>query len=280
MPGGYIGVDIFFVISGYLITTILISDIKNGNFSISNFYERRIRRILPALYLVLFFCIPFAYFLLSPGDIKEFSGSLICAITFLSNVLFYKITNYFNSATELKPLIHTWSLAVEEQFYLIFPILLAFIYKKYRPVTLLIISASLLISLSFAIWGSEHNSQASFYLPHSRAWEFLSGAMLVLCFDQNIHKPRRFISELFTLLGLIFITGAFFYFNAGTSNPSLLTILPIIGAIFILAFSSESKLSGGLLRSKPLVGIGLISYSLYLWHQPIFAFFRFFALDK
>jgi len=279
ITGGFIGVDIFFVISGYLITSIIVKELNNDSFSIINFYERRVRRILPALYLLLLLCLPFVYILLSPGDIKEFSGSIISVATFTSNILFYKIISYFNADAELKPLLHTWSLAVEEQFYLLFPILLIFIWKLKRFWILAILTAIAGMSLGFAEWGANHNARAAFFLPHTRMWELLSGAFVAFYFEKELFHKHKFIREILTFVGLSLIFTSVLIFNEKVPYPSFFTLIPILGTVLILLFGQSNTISANFLRSKLLVSIGLISYSLYLYHQPIFAFYRYTVTD-
>jgi peptidoglycan/LPS O-acetylase OafA/YrhL len=166
--GGFVGVDVFFVISGYLITAILIKDIDEGKFSLINFYERRARRILPALFCVVVCCIPFAWHLLLPGDLKDFSESLVAVATFSSNILFWYESGYFESASELKPLLHTWSLAVEEQFYILFPLLLMAVWRFGKRAIIWMLVAVFVISLAMAQWGAYNAPSATFYmLPHA-----------------------------------------------------------------------------------------------------------------
>jgi peptidoglycan/LPS O-acetylase OafA/YrhL len=176
--GGYVGVDVFFVISGYLITSIILAEKVAGTFSLRSFYERRARRILPALFLVMLVCLPFAWLWLLPSDMKEFSASLVAVSTFSSNVLFWWESGYFDTAAELKPLLHTWSLAVEDQYYLIFPLLLVLTWKLNRTKTMWLLLAVALASLSLAQKGAYASPAATFYMLHTRIWELLVGALL------------------------------------------------------------------------------------------------------
>lgn len=273
--GGFIGVDVFFVISGYLITSIIANEIESGSFSFSSFYERRVRRIIPALFFVIASCLPFAWFWLMPDDLKNFSQSLIGVTTFLSNIFFWKTTDYFDTATDLKPLIHTWSLAVEEQYYFIFPILLIFIWRFDKIKIFLLLSIIALLSLTYTEYIIERNPETAFYLLPSRAWELLAGSIVALLLK---YKNQWFMknngSEIGSLLGLIFIIYSIIVFNNKTPFPGVYALFPTIGACLIILFARPSTFIGNLLSHRLFVGIGLISYSAYLWHQPLFSFYR------
>ena len=204
--GGFVGVDVFFVISGYLITTIIISDLAEGKFSIVNFYERRARRILPALFFVMVVCLPFAILLLAPSDLKDFGQSLVSTATFSSNILFWWERGYFGTALELKPLLHTWSLAVEEQYYIIFPLFLTLSWKfGIRKITIFLMLI-FLISLSLAHFTSIYGIfdriiTGSFYLIPTRAWELLLGVFIAIYFYHfKVTSLTRF-NQFFSLLG-------------------------------------------------------------------------------
>ena len=273
--GGFIGVDVFFVISGYLITSIIANEIESGSFSFSSFYERRVRRIIPALFFVIASCLPFAWFWLMPDDLKNFSQSLIGVTTFLANIFFWKTTDYFDTATDLKPLIHTWSLAVEEQYYFIFPILLIFIWRFDKIKIFLLLSTIALLSLTYTEYIIERNPETAFYLLPSRAWELLAGSIVALLLK---YKNQWFMknngSEIGSLLGLIFIIYSIIVFNNKTPFPGVYALFPTIGACLIILFARPSTFIGNLLSHRLFVGIGLISYSAYLWHQPLFSFYR------
>ena len=283
--GGFVGVDIFFVISGYLITSIILAEQQAGTFTLLNFYERRARRILPALFVVLLACLPFAWLWLLPSDMKEFSDSVFSVSTFMSNILFWRTSGYFDSATELKPLLHTWSLAVEEQYYLLFPVflMLSWRFGKRWVVPVLVLAA--IVSLGASEWGSIHKPPATFYLLPTRGWELLIGALAAFylandgqekrqqLFSQFLSpSQRQFLSQSLSLAGLLLIAYAVLAFDKGTPFPSLYALVPTLGAALIILFGTEKTLVGRLLGSKVLVGIGLVSYSAYLWHQPLFAF--------
>lgn len=175
VSGGYVGVDIFFVISGFLITSIILGEIQAGTFSIVNFYERRVRRILPALFFVMLVCVPFAWVLLSPYDMKYFSKSLTYVSIFLSNTIFYKQSGYFDAATELKPLLHTWSLGIEEQYYVFFPLLLILLWRYAKNYILHVLAVIFIISLLYAQYKVQIKPAAAFYLLQTRIWELMAG---------------------------------------------------------------------------------------------------------
>jgi peptidoglycan/LPS O-acetylase OafA/YrhL len=180
--GGFVGVDVFFVISGFLITSIILKEIEAGTFSILNFYERRARRILPELFLVMLVCLPFAWLWLLPDDIRDFSKSVVKLTEFISNIYFYKQTGYFDTANELKPLLHTWSLAVEEQYYLFFPLLLLITWRFGKLFVFVTLTLILLSSLFYAQYIVYSEPSAAFYLLPSRFWELLVGALVAFYF--------------------------------------------------------------------------------------------------
>lgn len=278
--GGFVGVDVFFVISGYLITSIILHDIKNEKFSLEEFYERRARRILPALYVVMLVCLPLALFLLLPHELKRFSQSLVAVTVFSSNILFYLTSGYFETANELKPLLHTWSLAVEEQYYVLFPLFL--IFTKKLPQFWLIASLILLavVSIALAHWGAYMHPIFTFYMLPMRGWELLLGSFVAIYQSQlKSIITTSLINEIATALGLFLIGYAVFIFDKDTPYPSLYTLVPTVGTALIILFNNNNNNNnqtkiGKQLGSPLLTGIGLISYSAYLWHQPLFAYAR------
>jgi peptidoglycan/LPS O-acetylase OafA/YrhL len=273
--GGYVGVDVFFVISGYLITTIILAELEAGTFSLLHFYERRARRILPALFVVMFACIPFAWFWLLPDAMKQFSESLVAVSTYASNILFWRTSGYFDTATELKPLIHTWSLAVEEQYYVLFPLFLMLTWKLGKRWIVGLLTVVFVISLAGAQWLSATHPSFAFYMLPTRGWELLIGAFIAFYYSrQNIKKHNHIIGQLGSLFGLSLIAYSVFAYNDKTPFPSIYALVPTLGAAFIIIFATHKTLVGKLLGSKLFVAIGLVSYSTYLWHQPFFAFAR------
>jgi peptidoglycan/LPS O-acetylase OafA/YrhL len=273
--GGFVGVDIFFVISGYLITTIILNELEQGKFSIINFYERRARRILPALFFVMLACIPIAWFVLLPNDMQSFSRSLIAVSIFASNILFRHESGYFDIASELKPLLHTWSLAVEEQYYVIFPFLLMFFWKPDRKNILIILGSIFFISFGLAQWGSHAKPSSAYFLLLGRGWELLIGSFAAFFLSQkNYSKFKTNFSEIAGWVGLALILYAIFMHSKNTPYPGVYALIPTIGTLLIILFATQDTSLGKFLGNKVFVSFGLISYSAYLWHQPLFAFVR------
>jgi peptidoglycan/LPS O-acetylase OafA/YrhL len=270
--GGFVGVDIFFVISGYLITSIILTEVKAGTFSLLNFYERRARRILPALFLVVAACIPFAWLWLTPSHMREFTASVRYLAAFVSNIYFYKESGYFGPKAELEPLLHTWSLSVEEQYYVLYPLLVLTLWK-YAPRALPFALLGFAVgSLTYANQEVVQDSYAAFFLLPSRFWELMLGSVLAFLVVQGTLKVKG--NQAASLLGLCLILYAVFAFSNDTPTPSVYTLIPTVGAALILLCATAETRVGALLGSKAFVGLGLISYSAYLWHQPIFAFAR------
>lgn len=277
--GGYVGVDVFFVISGYLITSLILSAQERGSFSILEFYERRVRRILPALFIVMLAALPFAWLWLSPGDMKDFSDSLIAVSTFSSNFLFWHESGYWDTASELKPLLHTWSLAVEEQFYLLFPAFLLLTHRLGRRWTLAAILVLAATSLGLSWWAAHRAPAMGFYLLPTRIWELAIGVVIGFFLSQRAQdsRPTRWhaiASELLPVIGLALIVFAVISFDHRTPFPGLHALVPTLGAGLVIVFCTPHSWSGRVLSSKPMVVIGLISYSAYLWHFMIFALAR------
>ena len=266
--GGFVGVDVFFVISGYLITTILIQELNSQKFSFLSFYERRARRILPALFFVMMACIPFAWLWMLPSQMKDFSQSLVATSLFASNILFWRESGYFAAASEEKPLLHTWSLAVEEQYYLLFPLFffLAWRFEKNRILWIVVIIA--IMSFLLSEWGWRNQPTANFYLAPTRAWELLSGSIAAFILQQS--TPRK--NDIYALVGLIAILASIFIFDHNTPFPSAYALAPVLGTVLVVLFADKGTVVGKLLGTRALVAIGLVSYSAYLWHQPLFAF--------
>ena len=276
--GGFIGVDIFFVISGYLITSIILYELKlKGTFSFQYFYQRRIRRIIPAFFTVMVFSTILAWIYLPPSRLVEFSKSIIYSIGFGSNYYFYESgLNYFEFEGLFIPFLHSWSLSVEEQYYIIFPILLLIFFKYAKNFLLVAIIFGLVISLIIAHYGSSNSPSVTFYFIHSRMWELLAGSLLAY---MEINLGRKFSSKLLNqimpLIGLMLIFFSLILFhNENIRHPSIYTLPPIIGVSLIIWFASGNDLVTKLLSTKIFVGTGLISYSLYLWHYPIFSFVK------
>lgn len=274
--GGYVGVDVFFVISGYLIASLLVADLQQDRFSLIGFYDRRARRILPALFFVVLCCLPFAYLWLQPKQMVDFGQSLVAVGLFFSNILFWQEAGYFAASAELKPLLHTWSLAVEEQYYLVFPLLLALIWRIWRGGVIWIIAAIALGSFAWAIWGWPDDPDARFYLAPTRVWELLVGALVALV---PVSQTGRF-AQYASLGGLGMVFASILVYDSGTPFPSIYTLLPVMGAAAVLMFAGPETWAARFLSMRVLVAIGLVSYSAYLWHQPLFAFARLRSLTE
>lgn len=277
--GGFVGVDVFFVISGYLITTIIISEMAEGRFSIVNFYERRARRILPALFFVMAVCLPFSMAWLAPSDLNDFGQSLVSTATFSSNILFWWERGYFGTALELKPLLHTWSLAVEEQFYILFPILILLTWRFGKRNLIFLLTAILIVSFSLAHLASIYGVYdriitGSFYLIPTRAWELLTGALLAFYLKDARESSPSLARELAGVAGILLIIAPITIYDHSTPFPSVYTLAPVLGTALVIALCTAGTSVGRLLSGRFIVFFGLISYSAYLWHQPIFALTR------
>jgi peptidoglycan/LPS O-acetylase OafA/YrhL len=275
--GGYVGVDVFFVISGFLITTVLLADIRSGQPSLFRFYERRARRILPALFAVSFATCLAALLLFMPRELSEFGQSLSSVGLFASNFYFWSEVDYFDIPATSKPLLHTWSLAVEEQFYVLYPLLLLVTARWFKGSALLIFLTALgLLSFVLSIYLTQHAPPAAFYLLPPRAAELLIGAVLVAA---PAWSMRRVWAEMLAGFSLGMIGFAVVRYDTSTAFPGLAAALPCLGAAgLIVAGRSQVTLVTRGLQLPPVVWIGLISYSLYLWHWPIFVMAKYYAM--
>lgn len=268
LKGGFVGVDIFFVISGYLISNIIFHELEAGKFSIGRFYERRIRRIQPALLVMVVFTIVMCAVIYVPIDFKLLAQSVGATVVFSSNIYFYIKSGYFDPSAESKPLLHTWSLAVEEQYYLFFPILVLLLWRHARRHLVSVLMALAVVSFVFSIWQARAASNAAFYLPFDRIWELLIGALLAT----GVIPPLR-TSGLRTLVGFIGLgamLAAILLFSPHDVFPGERALLPCLGAA-LLIYAGQGGVTGanGWLSTRPMVWTGKISYSLYLWHWPI-----------
>ncbi len=277
--GGYIGVDVFFVISGFLITGLIHKEIVAGEFSFVRFYERRIRRIIPALFLVIFVSVIAGWFILLPSDLSDLTNSAAATAKFISNIWFWRETeNYFAHQSEYAPLLHTWSLAVEEQFYIVFPILLIALARLRRArATVIVIAGICALSFAYSAYAVAHTPSAAFFLATSRAWELGLGALLALGAVPPIRAP--WLREAIAAAGLAAIVAAGIVFRHATPFPGMAALAPCLGAAAIIYTGAASgavrrTCVGRLLSLRPVVFVGLISYSLYLWHWPMLAFLR------
>ena len=271
LRGGFVGVDVFFVISGFLISTIILSDLDSSRFSLIAFYERRIRRILPALVVMLLSTGVLAYKFFLPAEFVDFGKSLLAATFSVSNIFFLHQSGYFDAPATMKPLLHTWSLAVEEQFYIFLPLFLMAIRKLFPKRQVLLVGVVALLSFVVSVIGAFRNHDATFYLAHTRAWELLLGALLAMnVFPGTSSALWRNVSS---IIGLSLILAAGLAFNSGTPFPGAAALLPCVGAALIIAAGKSGKsFVGRALSLRPVVFIGMISYSLYLWHWPLIVF--------
>ncbi len=276
LSAGFLGVDIFFVISGFLITRILVTEVQADKFSFLNFYERRARRILPMLFLVIFCTMPFAWWLMLPPAMVDYAGSVFTSVLYTSNFWFWSSDSYWGQASALKPLLHTWSLSLEEQFYLIAPwvvILFAKRPKVFEPLLLVLLLASFITA---EVW-SRTAAESAFYLLPARAWELLVGGILAVRMVRTEQfgksELRPFTKELVSALGLVLVLLPLVLLDSEIRHPSYRTMLPVLGSALII-WASEGTRVGRLLSLKIVVWVGLLSYSIYLWHFPIFAYFK------
>ena len=271
LPGGYVGVDVFFVISGYLITAIISREIAEGQFTFKRFYQRRIRRIFPALFTVLIFTMVSGYFILLPSDYAAMLRAVLGTLLFSSNMVFWHdLANGYFAATDTKlnPLLHTWSLGVEEQFYLVFPVLLLVCYKFFRKHIIYILLVGALVTLAASAMRVENYSSSVFFLSPYRAWELLAGALLA--YNALPELRNQLQREVVAILGLLAILVPCFMYTPQTRFPGLSALAPVLGSVAIIYAGRGALTSvGRLLSWRPVVYIGLISYSLYLWHWSL-----------
>ena len=275
--GGFIGVDIFFVISGYLITSIILIELNNtGTFSFKNFYERRVRRLLPALLLVMLVSFPFAWSYLSPVSFVDYSKSILSSLFFSSNIYFYLTgIEYDGVGGMFKPYLHTWSLSVEEQYYIVFPIILLLAFRFFKTQIIKILFLIFIISILVAHFTAREYTTLNFYFIHSRMWELMAGSILAFFeIKKGYRSSKLILNKYLPLFGLFIIFYSILFFDNQIPHPSLYTILPVTGVCLIIWFSGQNDLVTKILSTKIFVGVGLISYSLYIWHYPIFAFSR------
>ncbi len=275
ISGGYVGVDVFFVISGYLITSIIVSKVDKGSFSLIDFWERRVRRIIPPLMVVALFALIGSWWLLFPDDYKDFSESLFAITVFASNFLFFTEAGYFAGPGELKPLLHTWSLAIEEQFYLLFPFLMMALAGGRARFRVLVIGGLAIISLLLSHQMVKSAPEAAFFLLPARAWELSIGALLV--FIRLSNSAPGWLREVLSMSGLVMIIYTCLVYTKETRFPGISALLPCIGTGFIIFSQSPEHKTWcyKLLALKPVIFVGLLSYSLYLWHWPLLVFVRY-----
>ena len=278
LKGGFVGVDVFFVISGFLITKILLSDISNGTYSLMGFYRRRIRRLLPALVLVLTASLTAGIFLLSADDMRNLGVTTAATVLFGSNLILFFTSDYFGASAEFQPLLHTWSLAVEEQFYILFPFLLTLVWKRGQRLLVPIMVALVVLSLISSVVVGMKSPAAAFYLPFSRAYELLIGA-LVAAKPDMLSKVGAQGRHVLSLVGLGLIIGSLLLIDEEqVMFPGYVALIPCLGTALVIATGQSTETIGGrLISSEPFQFFGNLSYSLYLWHWPILVFARHYA---
>ena len=271
--GGFVGVDVFFVISGFLITTVIQNDVSAGRFSIYQFYERRVRRIFPALFAMLLVACILTAIISPPEVLVRFGRSVASSALFSSNIVFWKEASYFDDTMRRNAILHTWSLAVEEQFYVVYPILLYFLRRSSVVRHRLIVAGLLAASLAFALWATPRWQSMAFYLMPSRAWELMLGALLALGAAPRL--GARAVREACATIGLLLIAWSVFTYSPSTPFPGIAALAPCLGAALLIQAGTDGPtLVSRALAWRPMVFIGLISYPLYLWHWPILVFAR------
>lgn len=277
--GGFVGVDVFFVISGYLITRLIHAEMSGGSFSFTNFYERRIRRLFPALIAMTAVTALVGAFIMLPEDLERFSRGIAATSIFGVNFLAWTEAGYFAATPEVKPLLHAWSLSVEEQFYLTYPIALLLVMRLFRRSVFLPLAAAALVSLAASVVWMEVDRTAVFYLPIFRAWELLLGALLALEVLPRVSSARA--RDALSLLGLVLIAYSVVAFSAATAFPGANALYPVVGAALLIYAGIDGRsLVGRVLALPPIVFVGLISYSLYLWHWPLIVFVRYWLIRE
>ena len=275
LSGGFVGVDIFFVISGFLITSIILKELNNtGSFSFKDFYKRRIKRIIPVLLLVFVTTFPFIWLFFIPSSFIDFSKSLFSSLFFVSNHHFYLSGELYDTENSLlKPLLHTWSLSIEEQYYIIFPLVFTVVFKFFKNHLLKVFVLLFLISFLSMIYIFQKNESLAFFSFFTRFWELLLGSITAILYTQK-KKITNFQHNIYSILGLIMIIFSIFFYNDLTKSPYIPTLLPVLGTSLIIYFNNENGFVYKILSLKYLVFLGLLSYSLYLWHYPVFSIGR------
>jgi peptidoglycan/LPS O-acetylase OafA/YrhL len=296
VSGGFIGVDVFFVISGYLISTIIFENLDNGTFSFAEFYARRIKRIFPALLLVLIACFAFGWFALLADEYKQLGKHISAGAGFISNFALWNEAGYFDNSAETKPLLHLWSLGIEEQFYIVWPLLLWFAWRrKFNLLTITIVVA--VASFVLNIKGVKQDMVATFYSPWTRFWELLSGSLLAwvtlykkdafanvklmldYCLSSIVYSEKKeadgkTLSNALSFIGLLLLFCGFWRINNELSFPGVWALVPVLGAVLIITAGSKAWVNRTILSNKIAIWFGLISFPLYLWHWPLLSFAR------
>ncbi|RUR70554.1 acyltransferase [Variovorax guangxiensis] len=277
LPGGFIGVDIFFVISGFLITTILLQSLAAGDFSYRDFYARRIRRIFPALVLVLLATLAFGWYVLLPGEFSQLGKQTTGGAAFFANLVFLGEAGYFDASAETKPLLHLWSLGIEEQFYIFWPLMLGLAWRRRWPMLRVVLAVAVISFLVNVLTVQAHRA-AAFYSPLSRAWELMAGGLLAVMQLQSVAQgaasTRAWKKHLQSIVGIALIVLGLFMTRSTKAFPGWWALLPVLGAASCIAAGPGGVLNRYLLSNRVMVWIGLISYPLYLWHWPLLSYAR------
>ncbi|MFS2165333.1 acyltransferase family protein [Variovorax sp. Varisp62] len=277
LPGGFIGVDIFFVISGFLITTILLQSLAAGDFSYGDFYARRIRRIFPALVLVLLATLAFGWYVLLPGEFSQLGKQTTGGAAFFANLVFLGEAGYFDATAETKPLLHLWSLGIEEQFYIFWPLLLGLAWRRRWPMLRVTLAVAVISFLVNVLTVQPHRA-AAFYSPLSRAWELMAGgllaAMRLKAASNGSAQQRPWTKHVQSVVGMGLIVLGLFMTRSTKAFPGWWALLPVLGAVSCIAAGPNGVLNRYLLSNRVMVWIGLISYPLYLWHWPLLSYAR------
>jgi peptidoglycan/LPS O-acetylase OafA/YrhL len=279
LPGGFVGVDIFFVISGFLISGIMFKSLQAGDFSFSDFYARRIKRIFPALIVVLSVSFAFAWFVLFDDELKQFGNHVLRATVFLSNFILWHESGYFDNAAETKPLLHLWSLGIEEQFYIFWPLIVWALWR-FKKLRWQAMYALLAASFLWNVYQSQNDLTHDFYSPLTRFWELLCGAVLAYRFAASpqsnnvVNDIWSRSAEVRTLVGALLLCTAVFWIDADKRFPGFWALLPVVGAVLLISGCGATWIGKALLANRAAVWLGTISYPLYLWHWPIFSYAR------
>lgn len=278
-PGGYVGVDVFFVISGYLITGGILKSLEKGNFSIKDFYTRRIRRIIPAYVVLVAFVLIIAILILPPLLMGRVFSTTVSSSTFATNLFLYLKTGYFDSAADKNPLLHLWSLGVEEQFYIFIPLLLFWVYKISKKAILPFLIGTILLSLALSVFCTQnYYNNFNFYMLPTRAWELLAGSLLAY-FNRTVPATHTRKAAMYGILGMMIVVGTCYLYTSRTSFPGLTALPPVLGTCLMIRWGNQG-IARPLLESKPFTGIGKISYSLYLWHWPLIVYWNYIFDDS
>ena len=279
LPGGFVGVDIFFVISGYLITGQIHDELNGGKFSIKNFYQRRINRIVPALLCVIAASLILGFILLSPTDLLMLTRSAVFSMFGISNIFFWKeYGNYFSANANEAPLLNTWSLGVEEQFYFIWPLFLLVLFRYFARFKLLLIIIIFAIAMAVSEWGARSAASASYYLLPTRFYELMIGGLLALL-SSKIIPQKNWHSTLSFFAGFLLLVGSIVWTSKESQFPGISALFPCLGAVLLIWSGLRPIRYHQILTLKPMVGLGLISYSLYLWHWPLIAYFKYYGIE-